>query len=264
MERLRGLGVEMGGAKFGIYLPTNEWAQPVLLGMQAGSPLLRDEWRYGAFADSAFGRAFDFYLGLYRDSLAPAFGNNDVANLYQEFARGTFAMYISGPWNLGEFRRRLPPELQDAWGTAPLPAPEASAAPGVSLAGGSSLVVFRRSRHPDAAWHLIEFLSRPEQQIRFFRLSGNLPSRVEAWDDPALAGDERAQAFRRQLDHVQAPPGVPEWEQITSKLIDHAEAAIRGGVPAARALAALDRDVAVILEKRRWLIARQRTEAPLP
>jgi multiple sugar transport system substrate-binding protein len=264
MERLRALGVERGGAKFGIYLPTNEWAQPVLLGMQAGSPLLRDEWRYGAFADSAFRRAFDFYLGLYRDSLAPAFGNNDVANLYQEFARGTFAMYISGPWNLGEFRRRLPQELQDAWGTAPLPAPEASAAPGVSLAGGSSLVVFRRSRRPDAAWRLIEFLSRPEQQIRFFRLSGNLPSRVEAWSDSALAGDERAQAFRHQLDHVQAPPGVPEWEQITSKLIDHAEAAIRGGVPAARALAALDRDVAAILEKRRWLIARQRSEAPLP
>ena len=31
-----------------------------------------------------------------------------IANLYQEFARGYFAMYITGPWNLGEFRRRLP------------------------------------------------------------------------------------------------------------------------------------------------------------
>ena len=31
-----------------------------------------------------------------------------VANVWQEFGRGTFAFYITGPWNIGEFRRRLP------------------------------------------------------------------------------------------------------------------------------------------------------------
>lgn len=251
MQRIRA----QSPGRYAIYLPTNEWAQPVILGMQAGSPLLRDGGRYGAFGDSAFRRAFDFYLGLYRDTLAPLYGNNDVANLYQEFARGTFAMYISGPWNLGEFRRRLPAELQKVWSTAPLPAPD-GAYPGISLAGGSSLVAFRRSRHPAAVWRLIEYLSRPEQQVRFFRLSGNLPARLEAWRDPALAGDARAHAFRRQLDRVQAPPPVPEWEYITSKLIDRAETAIRGGTSSGDALAALDRDVAAILEKRRWLLAR--------
>ena len=244
------------GARYGIYLPTNEWAQPVILGMQAGSPLLRDGARHGAFADTAFRRAFDFYVGLYRDTLAPVFGTNDVANLYQEFARGTFAMYISGPWNLGEFRRRLPAAMQNAWATAPLPGPD-SEHPGISLAGGASLVVFRRSRRAADAWRLIEFLSRPEQQVRFFQLSGNLPARIEAWGDPLLAGDTRAQAFRRQLDRVQAPPAIPEWEQITSKLIDRAEIAIRGGAPVAVVLAALDQDVEVILEKRRWLLQRE-------
>jgi multiple sugar transport system substrate-binding protein len=260
MARVR----ERGLARFGIYLPTNEWAQPVLFGMQAGSPLLKDEWRYGAFSDSAFRAAFEFYLGLYRDTLAPAYGTNDVANLYQEFARGTFAMYISGPWNLGEFRRRLPADLQSAWATAPLPAAAAGESAGVSLAGGSSLVVFRRSRRQADAWRLIEYLAQAEQQVRFFRLSGNLPARVAAWSDPVLAGDARVQAFRRQLDHVRAPPSVPEWEQIATKLIDHAETAIRGGTPARQALAALDRDVATILEKRRWLLARRQAEAPLP
>ena len=53
-----------------------------------------------------------------------------------------FAFYVSGPWNIGEFRRRLPRERQGDWATAPLPGPDG---PGVSTAGGSSLVMFKRS-----------------------------------------------------------------------------------------------------------------------
>jgi multiple sugar transport system substrate-binding protein len=41
-----------------------------------------------------------------------------------------------------------------------------------------------------------------------------------------------------------------------SRLIEHSEAAIRGGVPAERVLTALDRDTDRILEKRRWLLDR--------
>jgi multiple sugar transport system substrate-binding protein len=228
----------------------------VILGLQAGSPLLTPDAR-GAFGGAAFARAFDFLLGLYRERLAPAVSGTEIANLYHEFERGTFAMYITGPWNLGEFRNRLPAELQDAWGTAPLPGPH-GASSGVSLAGGSSLVLFQASRRKDAAWQLIEFLSRPEQQLRFFRLTGDLPAHVEAWNDSALAGDRRAQAFRVQLGRVVATPMVPEWEQVATKVIDHAETAIRGGKPARAALASLDADVDRLLERRRWLLGRRR------
>ena len=34
-----------------------------------------------------------------------------IANRYQEFERGTFSMYISGPWDVGEFSRRLSPAM---------------------------------------------------------------------------------------------------------------------------------------------------------
>ena len=52
--------------------------------------------------------------------------------------------------------------------TAPLPGPDG---PGVSLAGGSSLVIFRGTAHADAAWKLVEYLSAPETQARFFELT---------------------------------------------------------------------------------------------
>ena len=244
----------MGPKQWPIFLPTNEWTQPVVLGMQAGSPLLKDSAQYGAFSDSAYRNAFKFYLGLFKDDLAPVAGNNDLGNVYQEFARGTIAMWITGPWNIGEMKRRLPPPVQQEWATAPLPGPTGDSS-GVSTAGGSSFVLFRGSPHPDVAWRLIEFLSRPEQQLAFYRLTGDLPARPTAWHEGGLVDDRYTHAFWVQLHRVEPTPKVPEWEQIATKVFDYAEQAIRGGVPADTVLARLDRDVDGLLEKRRWLIA---------
>jgi multiple sugar transport system substrate-binding protein len=250
-----------GPEKFGILLPINEWTQPVILGLQAGSPLLAAQNTRGDFAAPAFGRALEFYLSLFRDGLAPPVSNNQVANLYQEFARGTFAMFITGPWNIGECRTRLPAELQDSWATAPLPGP-AVGAPGVSLAGGSSLVVFKSSAHKSAAWRLVEFLSQPEQQARFFHLTGDLPANKIAWSDSALAADPMVQAFWTQLQHVVATPKIPEWEQIATRIWERSEEVIRGAQSPAAAMAALDADAERILAKRRWLLTRAQGRDP--
>jgi multiple sugar transport system substrate-binding protein len=256
---MRAVQAQDGRGRYAIYLATNEWPPPTILGLQAGSPILKDGGRYGAFSDPPFRRAFQFYLSMYRAGFAPRLGINEVGNIFQEFGRGTFAMWITGPWNIGEFRRRLPAELQDAWATAPVPGPQ-GAPSGVSLAGGSSLVLFRSSRHAAAAWQLIEYLSRPEQQLRFYRLTGDLPARTEAWRDSVLARDAAAHAFWEQLQRVVPTPQVPEWELIATRLFEYAEQAIRGGVPVDTALARLDAEVNRILERRRWLLAR----APTP
>jgi len=239
--------------RFAIFLPTNEWMSPVVLGLQAGSPLLADGGTRGAFREPAYRRAFEFYLGLFREHLAPAIGFNEIANKYQELERGTFAMMVTGPWELGEFARRLPDSLQTQWATAVMPGPDG---PGVSFAGGSSLVLFRGTKHPAEAWALVEFLSRPEQQVRFWRLTGDLPARREAWADTTLSSDVRTRAFGEQLQRTVPCPMVPEWEEIATRVYEQADRAIRGVVPADTALADLDRIVDRLLEKRRWLATR--------
>lgn len=250
----------VGEDRYAIFLPTNEPTEIEIFGLQSGSTLLKDGGTRGAFTEPEFRRGFDFFLSLYRDRLAPPVRNTQIANVYQEFARGYFSMYITGPWNLGEFKRRLPPELQDAWATSPLPGPDGPAS-GVSLAGGSSLVVFDASRHKDAAWRLVEFLSRPEQQIRFYRLTGDLPARREAWSDSALAGDPRIRAFGKQLGRVVSSPKLPEWEEIRKRVQDRAEQAVYGAIPPDSALVLLQAQVDRILEKRRWLISREQDRA---
>jgi len=246
----------LGEDRFAVFLPTNEPAQPILFGLQAGSPLLWENATRAAFSRPEFLRAFRFYVDLFRDGLAPPVSNTEIANLYQEFERGYFAMYITGPWNLGEFRRRLPADFEDKWATAPLPGPDQDH-PGLSLAGGASLVLFRDSKRKEEAWRLVRFLSRPEAQVRFYRLSGDLPARREAWEAPELASDARVLAFREQLERVVPQPKIPEWEEISMRLRDRAEEAIRGARDLESVLETLDREVDRILEKRRWLLDRR-------
>jgi multiple sugar transport system substrate-binding protein len=249
MEKIKS---KMTARQYPLLIPTTEWPPPVILGLQNGSPLLKDNGQYGAFHDPAFMKAFTFYVGLYHDGLAPILSGSEISNLYQEFERGNIAMYISGPWQIGEFTNRLPKNLQDKWMTAPLPGVDG---PGVSLAGGASLALFKRSTHKTEAWQLMEFLSRPEIQLQFYRLTGDLPARRESWKDTALANNRYAKAFRDQLDRVVPTPQVPEWEQIATKVFEHGEQAVRGKKTVDQTLAELDADVNGILEKRRFLLS---------
>jgi multiple sugar transport system substrate-binding protein len=239
-----------------ILLPTNEWEQIAILGLQRGSSLLRDNGTRGAFSGPEFRAAAEFYVSFYREGLAPIVSYSALGNAYQEFARGNIAMWLTGPWNLGEFRHRLSPAEQRLWMTAPLPAPDGAPWPGASFSGGSSLAIFRGSPHKAEAWKVVEFLSDPAIQAQFYAIAGDLPASRAAWDAPLLAGDEKARAFRIQVERVAAMPRVPEWEQIAQHMAERLEPAIRGRESVPTALAAIDRDVDRILEKRRWMLAR--------
>jgi multiple sugar transport system substrate-binding protein len=242
-----------GGPGYPILLPLREWQPLVILALQQGSTLLREGGRFGDFRGPAFRRAFAFYLDLFRAELAPGTGEAAVANLYQDFASGFVTMTVTGPWNLGEFARRLPATLAESWATAPMPAPDDGPF-GASLAGGASLAMFRASPRKEAAWRLVEYLSAPAQQVRFHELTGDLPARPSAWRAAALDRAPRTRAFWTQLGDVRATPQVPEWERIATLVTQHAESAVRGHATADEALAALDADVDTTLAKRRWIL----------
>jgi multiple sugar transport system substrate-binding protein len=238
--------------QYPILLPTDEWPHPVTFALEEGAPLLRDGGRYADFEEPHFETAFNFYLSLYRRGFAPTLTRTDVANRYQQFATGDFAMLISGPWDVGEMRKRVRPDLP--WSTAIMPGPGGKS---TSLAGGSSLVIFRASTHKDAAWKLIEFLSEPAQQLRFYQISRDLPARRSVWAQAGIARDPKMASFREQLEHVTPTPQVPEWEEIATAITEEAEPAIRGTRSAQQTLAALDARVNRILTKRRWVLQQE-------
>ena len=242
-----------GAVPHPMILPLDEFQPLLALALQQPEPLLRDGGRRGNFDTPGFRRALDFYVEMYRRGWAPSAGEGEFGNVAQEFGRGRFAFYITGPWYIGEFRRRLPAAMQERWNTAPLPGPDG---PGMSVAGGSSLVVFRRSKLKPEAARLIEYLCRHDVQQRFYGLTGNLPPRRSVWTQPPLATDDKARAFRDQLERVRPSPAVPEWERIVQEMQLVAERIVRGRVPVPQALQALNARTDAMLEKRRWLLDR--------
>ena len=204
--------------QYGIVLPANEFEPLVALALQQDDPILRDDDRYGNFRSAGFSRALDFYAGMHKKGYTPP-SAADTSNVWNEFGRGHFVFYISGPWNIGEFKRRLPSELQQAWMTAPLPGPDV--------------------------------------QRRFHALTGDLPPRRRAWHDGALADDVHAQAFREQLERVKPTPQVPEWERIANEIRLVTERVVHGDLTVAQGEAELNARTDRILEKRRWLLERR-------
>jgi multiple sugar transport system substrate-binding protein len=245
--------LQRAGTPHPLLLPVNEFEPLLAFALQQDEPLLRDGGRFGNFRSAGFRRALGFYMERFASGHAPSISGGAIANLWQEFGRGTFAAFISGPWNIGELDRRLPVALRSSWATATLPGPSG---PGASTAGGSSLVMFRRSPRRADAMRLLAYLSRPEVQLRFYALTGDMPPRRSAWARAPLAGDDRARAFATQLERAKPSPAVPEWERIAQEMQLVATRATHDRWSVEQAVTVLDARVDGFLAKRRWMLDR--------
>ncbi len=247
----------VGPDRYALLMPLNEFEQQLSLGLQTGDPLLREHDNRGNFQSPGFRKALAFYAETFDKGWAPKLSETQISNVWDEFFNGYYAFYFSGPWNIREFRARAPEKLKNQWGTMALPGPKG---PGAGIAGGTSLVIFHGSRHKEAAWQLIEFLSRPDIQQRFHAAIGDLPPRRSTWHSPQLEGDPLARAFRDQLERVKPTPKVLEWERIVQQMRLVTEQVVRGGLSQDKAVKLLDAQVDEILAKRRWMYEHDRRE----
>jgi len=238
---------------YAILFPTNEWVPYIIFGLQAGSKLLKNNNQYGDFSGTEFTMSYNYVMKFFHEKLALT-DMTQVINVYQPFAEGYYAMYITGPWNVTEMKKRLPEDVQDKWMTAPLFSYD-SLYPGVSLAGGASLVLNAAGSNKDAAFKWIELLSEKGTQVKFYNLVSSLPSLKEAWEDTSFTNNPYMKAFYKQLSRTISTPKIPEWEQIVSQKIQQcAELTAQNKESVAIALKNLDAEVNKILEKRRWLM----------
>jgi len=239
-------------ARSALFLRLDEPELLLAMGLQE-APLLRDGERFGNFRSAGFVRALDFYSSLAHTAVLEAQGNSQVANLWDDFARGSFVFFIGAPFHLGELGERLPAQVRDSWSTAQLPGRDG---PGASLALGASLVMFQSSPRKREAWQLIQYLSRPDVQRRFYELTGDLPPRRSSWDGSDLVAQRGVAAYRAQLEQMYPLPEVPEWERIKSAVTVIEERAARALLSPEAAAVELDRRTDRILEKRRWILER--------
>lgn len=137
---------------------------------------------------------------------------------------GIVPMFISGPWMINIIHESAP-DIEGSWATAVLPSGSEN---NLSNTGGANLAIFSGAENEENGIALMEFMSRPENQLAFFETSNSLPSAIEAWEAEELSGDLIA-TFGEQLENSEHMPLIAEWERVAAEYLEDWEEIYLGG-----------------------------------
>ena len=204
-----------GGAQYGIGLPGSEndaFQNSSWMVWSAGGSLMNADGSAWTLDTPEVVDAFTYLQSFYTDGIANPDADADTGANTQEFVAGTTPMFVDGPYMIGQLAEVGGADFADKYATAPLPTEKSA----TSFAGGSNLVVFKNSPNAEAAWKLIQWLSQPDTQVKWFQATGDLPATQSSWDDPALTEVAKLQAFGDQLKDTNSPPSNPTWSRVAA------------------------------------------------
>jgi len=195
-----------GEGQYGYYIPQWDSPLPVIMTWDFGGDII-DASGNVDFDTPAFAKAVDLYTGLHADGSVP--GNSDFDQT-QGFISGIAPMLVSGPY-LAKAIADAAPELDGKWGVSLVPGADRK----TSLFAGSNMGIWHNTDQVDASLDLLEFLSQPETQLKWYEINGELPAVSAALGDAALTSDPLVQVYAAQLADSRVLPLVPNWDGQT-------------------------------------------------
>lgn len=122
--------------------------------------------------------AFDYSVKLTQEGLTAKLRNfTDEWNT--GFAKSQFATLGCPSWMLGAVREHAGDEHKGKWDVAAVPG-------GGGNWGGSWLAVPKQTKHPKEAAMVADYLTGKDAQVSVFNYAGNMPSNIQAQQDPAV------------------------------------------------------------------------------
>ena len=216
---------DKAGAKWGINLQpggTGSWQTVMPFAWSNGAQL--NSGNTWTFDTPQMSEALKYYQSYFTDGIS----NKSPApneTVEPSFVDGSQPMFISGPWEMSAVEKVGGKGFADKYSVMPMPTKQTSS----SFVGGSNLGVFKDSKNKDAAWKLVQWLAKPEVQVKWYQLSTDLPSVSSAWKDPALASDPKLATFGKQLETAVAPPSFATWEQVAARFDAEVEKVTKTG-----------------------------------
>lgn len=101
----------------------------------------------------------------------------------------------------------------------------------------SGWIMSPHTRHPDAAWKFIKFLSSKETEKRFFLDNRVISSRQDVNTLPMVRTDKFSRVIVAELPHARLEPLIKQWPEIFDAFATALQEAIIGAKPPERALA---------------------------
>jgi multiple sugar transport system substrate-binding protein len=239
--------------QYGMALPVKDWNILSMFIWENGGNILTPDNSKPDVESEATQEAFQFYLRLFEEKIVPTTEAVDV-DLFHAFRTGFYPIFISGPWMIELVGNELGKEYEGKWDVAMMPRKKFP----TSFVGGCNLVVFKGSKHKEAAWKFIEFMSQPDIQVEWYRLTTDLPAVKSAWQDPFFNDKPMLRVFGEQLNYTKAPPSIPEWEQIADAMQRRMEELILGKMNLFQTLGTLTIDINEILGKKESKVSKGR------
>ncbi len=151
---------------------------------------------------------------------------NDYDNMMIGFKTGKYAMILNGPWATADILAGA--EFADPGNLGVTRIPMGPHGHYGSPVGGHNYVIAANSPHTQAAYQLIRFLSRTENQVKLAITNNLLPTRLSAYSDSRVAGNPILQGFKSQLEVASNRPVIPEGGLIFTDLTPAFQAGLTG------------------------------------
>ncbi|MFK5635603.1 extracellular solute-binding protein [Ornithinimicrobium sp. LYQ103] len=229
-------GMQEAGAEWGISLQpgqTGSWQSVLPFAWSNGAETAGEDGY--TFNTPEMVESVDYYGSFFADEIANA--NPPEGQTESDFTSGNVPMFISGPWMMSIVEDFAANEGEDGFGemydVAPIPAGGGESS---SFIGGSNLAVFQDTESRDAAWALVDWLTQPETQVKWYDMTSALPSVQSAWEDDALTADDKLAKFGVALETAQAPPSFPSWEQVAEAFDGEIEKVAKQGLSGQEAM----------------------------
>jgi multiple sugar transport system substrate-binding protein len=135
--------------------------------------------------------------------------------------------------------------------TADTPRPPAPAGRPTATLGGAQLAINANSAHPEAAYEVIEYLTRPEQMLERARVVGQFPTRPALYDEPELAKALVIPPARaRAIIELAVPrPVTPVYTELSEILQIYLHRALTRQLDPAPALASAAKEMQALLDR---------------
>lgn len=184
-------------------------------------------WQAGADIDKLDTPEATAALTFLRDLVASGAASRDVLTVSQSegvnrLIAGNAAMAISGPWDTP----RVSQQARFEWSVAQLPVRGEGQPIRASGLGGWNWAIPQGSKNPDAAWRLIELMSRAEHMAQSW-VSGRLAPRL----DVTVSNPQYPQAhaaYSEQMKTARARGPHPRWPDLSRPVWTALQAVIAG------------------------------------
>ena len=140
-------------------------------------------------------------------------------NLDDLFKRGKLAILYSGSWLFDPLKK-----VDFNWHCALFPGNNGHS--GVSFAGGEYLAVNENSEMKMQAEKLVEFITRPANELRLAKAFNIFPADKKLQQDSFYLNRNQGKVFIEQLTHARMTPVHPKWLEIETILEDETSQAL--------------------------------------